>query len=126
MKRRSFGPAIERLDPDADVFGRGLRIFDEDIEVPIVIKHSGVEQFVFQATSRAPSILLNQIPIRKLALRILVEVLHVAVRRSVVEIEVIFFDVLAVIAFDGTRPNARSFRIGSRPFQNARANTIIW
>src|SRR5262249_27375489 len=46
----------------------------------------------------APAVLLDQLTIRELPLRILVQHLHVAVCGSVIEIEVIFLYVLTVIA----------------------------
>ena len=43
----------------------------------------------------------DQPAVGKLGLRILVEELHVRVRRRVVEVEVVLLDVLAVVALDG-------------------------
>ncbi len=98
MQRRGIGAAVAGCDSDQDVVGRGLCIFDEDIEVAVVVEDAGVEQFVFRVGARAAAVRLHQIRIRVGTLRILVQVLHVRVARHVVEVEVALLDVFAVIA----------------------------
>src|SRR4030095_1139138 len=61
-------------------------------------EHAGVEQLVLRRAPATPPVLLQEIPIRKGGLRILVEVLHVGMGRRGVEVEVALLDVLAVIA----------------------------
>jgi hypothetical protein len=91
--------AIGRADADEDVPRARLCIFDDDVEIAIVVEDSGVEKLVFGVVARAASIRLHEIRVRKRALRVLVQVLHVRMARNVVEVEVILLDVLAVIAF---------------------------
>src|SRR5882762_7979881 len=105
----SRGAAIAGLDPDRDVFGVGLGVFDEDVPVAIVIKNAGVEEFVLGARAVAP-VLFDQIGIRVLALRIFVKHAHVAVRRSAVEVEPVFLNVLAVDAFVGGKAKHALFQ----------------
>ena len=45
------------------------------------------------------AVFFNEPSVRELGLRILIQVLHVRVRRRAVEVEVIFLHVLAVVAF---------------------------
>ena len=56
------------------------------------------------------AILFDQIPVRELSLRVFIQILHVAVRRCVVEIKVIFLNVLAVIAFGGHEAECALFQ----------------
>src|SRR5215467_13718196 len=85
-------------DADAEVLGRCLRVLDEDIEVPIVSEHAGVEQLVLELRSRAALVGRHQIVVGVSALRILVEVLHVRMGWGAVEVEVVLLDVLAVVS----------------------------
>ena len=86
-------------DPDQDVLRRFLGVLDEDVEVAILMEDAGVEQLVFELVPAAAATGLNKIAVRVLRLRVLVEVLHVRVGRRAVEVEVVFLDVLAVVAF---------------------------
>ena len=108
MERSVFGSAIEGFDLNANIFRSSLRVLDEDVEVSVLIEDTSVQQLVFEPVSRSSLVLFDQITVRKLGLRILVEILHVAVRRRIVEIEVILFDVFTVIALRRNQPE-RSF-----------------
>ena len=95
----SFGAAIVDRDLDQNVFRRFLGIFHEHVEIAILVEDAGVEQFVLEFGAAAAAAGVDEIRVRKRSLRILVEVLHVRMRRRAVEVEVVFLDVLAVIAF---------------------------
>ena len=75
-----------------------LCVLDENIEVAIAGKCSGIEQFEFRRRAPAPAILFHEGFVGKFGMRILVEHPHIAVRGSRIEVEVIFFHVFAVIA----------------------------
>ena len=90
--------AIVDADLDQNVFRRLFGILDEHVEVAILIEYARVEQFVFEFIASAAAARLDKIAIGECRLRILVEVLHVRMGRRAVEIEVIFLDVLAVVA----------------------------
>ncbi len=92
-------PAIAHADLDQQVFRRLLGIFHKDIEVAIVIEDSGIQQLIFHVATVAPLVRLDQIIVGKGRLRILVQVLHVGMRRRAVEIEVVFLHVFAVVGF---------------------------
>ena len=116
-----FRAAIVDRDLNQNVFGRLLGILDEHVEVAVLVEHARVEQLVLEFVAAAAAAGLHQVGIRESRLRILVEVLHVRVRRRRVEVEVVLLDVLAVIALAVGQPNRRSLRIGSLPFHSASA-----
>ena len=115
-----FRAAIVDRHPEQGVVGRGLGIFHEDVEIAIRVEDAGVEKLEFRLISAATAILGAQPRVGKLLLRILVQHLHVGMRRRGVEIVVQLLDVFAVVAFRLARPKSRSLRMGSWPFQNAR------
>ena len=43
-----LGAAVGDRDLDQDVFGRRLGVFDEHVEVAVVVEHAGVEQLVLE------------------------------------------------------------------------------
>ena len=91
-------PAVMRGDPDRQVLRIGLGVLDEDVEVAIALEHPGIEQLVLRTLSGATLVVLDQLAVRKRRLRILVEQAHIRVARRVVDVEVVFLHVLAVIA----------------------------
>ena len=95
--RRVRSP-VGRGDPDQDVFRPGFGILDEDVEVSVVVEDAGVEEFILHLVPGATTVRLHQVGVGEGRLRVLVEVLHVRVGRRAVEVEVVFLDVLAVIA----------------------------
>ena len=92
------GPRLTTVMRDQQVLGRGLGVFDEDVEVAVVVEHAGVQQFVFGLVLAAAAVGLHQVVVRVGRLRVLVQILHVRVRRRAVEVEVVLLDVLAVVA----------------------------
>ena len=91
-------------DANQDVRRRPLRIFGNDVEVPVVVERAGVEQFVFRRVLTPPPVFLDQISVRKHALWVFVERFEVRVGGCRVEIVVTLLDVLAVIAFAVGQP----------------------
>ena len=86
-------------DADQDVFGGRLCVLDEDVEISIVVEDAGVEQLVLRfGRVRGARFRRSGRPYGKCRLRILVQELHVRVRRRAVQIEVALLDVLAVVA----------------------------
>jgi len=112
-------------DPDGQVGRVGLGVLHEDVEIAVVVEDACVEQLVFGVVDAAPTV-LDQLPVGVLPLRVLVEVLHVRVRRRVVEVEVILLDVLAVVRLAGHQAEEALFQDGSWPFHRARAKAMIW
>jgi hypothetical protein len=104
MQRSGFRSSIPDGDLNQDVFRRVFGVLNENIEIAVVVKHAGVEQFIFHLEPAATPVGFDQVFIRESALRILVEVFHVGMRRRAVEVEVIFFDVLAVVSLAVRKP----------------------
>ena len=89
---------VDRGDAHEDVFGRALGVLDEHVEIAVVVEDAGVEELVLHLVAGAPAVRLHQVAVGIGRLRVLVEVLHVRVRRRAVEVEVVLLDVLAVVA----------------------------
>ncbi len=98
VQRRRVGTAVGHGDAHQQVLGRGLGVFDEDVEVAPVVEHAGVQQFVLGLVPAAAAIGLHQVVVGVGRLRVLVQVLHVRVRGRAVEVEVVLLDVFAVVA----------------------------
>src|SRR2546430_3744047 len=94
-----FGATIVGRDANENILVVGFGVFDENVEVAIFAEDAGVEQFEFRFRAAAALIFVHQPAVRKFGLRILIQILHVAVRWCGIEIEIIFFDVFSVIAF---------------------------
>ena len=92
------GAAIGRFDADQDIVGAGFGVFDDHVEITIVVENAGVDELELQIAFAAPAVFFNQPPVRKFRLRVLVEKFHVGVGRRRVEIKIILFNVFAVVA----------------------------
>src|SRR5438874_6215848 len=95
--------AIKGFHANANIFGTGLGILNEDVEVAVIVEDAGIQQLIFHSAAVAPAVLLDQLTIRKFSLRILVQHLHVAVGGSVIQVEVILFYIFTVIALAGVQ-----------------------
>ena len=83
---------------------RVLGVLHEHVEVAILVEHAGIEQFILEFVPAPAAVGLDQIVVGKGRLRIFVEILHVGMGRRAVEVEVVFLDILAVIAFAVGQP----------------------
>src|SRR5262245_50281800 len=99
MQLRRLWSAIHRLDADQNILRARLGVLNENVEIAIVIENPRVDQFEFEVMFAAAAVFFRQALVGKLTLRVLVEKFHVGVRRRRIEIEIIFLDVFAVIAF---------------------------
>jgi hypothetical protein len=93
-----LGAAINGGDTHDDIARSFLGVFDEDVEVAVLVENAGVEQLVLGFAAAAALVLLDQIDVGKGGLRILIEILHVGMTGDIVQIEVVLLDVFAVIA----------------------------
>ena len=84
---------------DKDVLWRLLGILDENIEVSIVVEDARIKQLVFHIATIAPFAGSHQVLVGKRGLGIFVQVLHVRMGWCAIDVEVILFDILAMIAF---------------------------
>ena len=96
--------AVVNADADENVFGRGLCVFHEQIEVAVLVEDARVEQFVLESAAATSAVSFDKVSVGKRRLRVLVEVLHVRMRRRAVEVEVVLFDIFAVIALTVGQP----------------------
>src|SRR5215475_8759918 len=95
-----LGRPVGDRETNEQVVDASFRVLHDDVEVTVAVEDAGVEQLVLRPVPIPTRRLLVQTPIGVRALRVLVEVLHVRVRRGVVEVEVALLHVLAVIALD--------------------------
>src|ERR1700751_968478 len=75
-----------------------------DIAVEVFVKQNevipvAIGLFEFELVLSMAAVLLDQLRVRKFGLQIFVEIVHVRVRRGAVEVEGVFLNVLAVVAF---------------------------
>ena len=98
VEPRRLGPAVVDGDAHEDVAWPGFGVLHEHVEVAVLVEGAGVDQLVLEVLARAPAVGLEQVAVRELALRVLVQELHVRVRRRRVDVEVVLLDVLAVVA----------------------------
>ena len=98
MELCRFGPPVKDVNGDEYVLRRVLGIFNKDVEVAIVVEHTGVDQLVFRLLAASRTAGLQQVAIGKGRLRVLVEVFHVGVSRRAVQVEIVLFHIFAVVA----------------------------
>src|SRR6266478_9540457 len=94
----SAGP-VGYGDLDQDVFGARLGVLDEHIEIAVFGEGTGVQQLILEISAIPAAVFFDDFSVRKFKLGILVESLHVRVRGSRIEIEIILLHVLAMISF---------------------------
>src|SRR5215471_3328801 len=86
-------------DAAHDVLRRGLRVLNLDVEVAPLVEGPRIDELVFELVPRPCSVHRHQIVVGELGLRVLVQPALVAVRREVIDVEVVLLDVLPVVAF---------------------------
>ena len=98
VERRGLGPVIGHGDAHHDVFGVGLGVLDEDVEVAVLVEDAGVHELELLLVAPASPVLLDEGFVGERRLRILVKHPHVRVGWRGVQVEVVLLDVLAVVA----------------------------
>ena len=127
VQLRCFGAAVVRGDPDEDVFGSGLGILDEDVEVAVLRKHPRIQQLVFRSLAPAAPILFHQFRIGEGRLRVLIKKPHAGVRRCGVQIEVVLLHILAVVAFVAGQPEQALLEncVAAIPQRQRKADALV-
>ena len=97
MQHGGFGTAVCSRDPDQNVIGAALCVFDEHIEITTVIEDSRVCDLELRILLPASPVLLNQGGVWKLGLRAFIESLLVRMRRGCIQIEVALLHIFAVV-----------------------------
>ena len=85
-------------DLHQDILRGRLRVLHEDVEVAVAVEYPGIDELVLQVIPVALPVRLYKVVVRECGLRILVEILHVGMRRDVVKIVVILLHVLPVVS----------------------------
>ena len=126
IQRRRFRTAIGHADADANVFRIFLRVLHQDIEVAVLVEHARIHQLELGLGARPPAA-VDQALVRKRRLRILVQVFHVRVGGRGIQIEVVFLDVLAVVALiagQSEEPLLEN-RIAAIPQRDGEADVLV-
>ena len=89
--------AVMHGDLHQDILRGRLRVLHEDVEVAVAVEYPGIDELVLQVIPVALPVRLHKVVVRERGLRILVEVLHVGMRRGVVQVVVILLHVLPVV-----------------------------
>src|SRR5574337_1546697 len=120
-------PAIDHTDPDEDVFCARFGVFNKDVKVTILIEDTRVQQFILRGASPAPTVFVHQPPIRELRLRVLVEILHIGVGGSRIQVEVILLDVLSMIALSSRQAEESLFEdwVAPVPERDREADKLV-
>src|SRR5215475_2987598 len=94
LQSRFLRPAIDRAEADQDILDVSLGVFDEDVEITILIEYACVEEFVFQVFTPSAARLFDELFVWKSGLRIFVQEFHVRMSRRRIEVKVILLHVL--------------------------------
>src|SRR5471030_2644380 len=127
VERRRLGTAVENCDTDRYVVRRGLGILHKDIEIPVFAEDPGIDQLVLRVQTAAPTVLLPDPLVWEFGLRILIQAFHVRVSRGVVQVEVAFLDVLAVVAL-GAGESEQAFlkeRVAADPQRDGETDALV-
>src|SRR6516164_10204871 len=95
-----------------DVFWRRLRVLHLDVEIVPLVEDARVRQLVLELMPRPGPVHRHEVAVRELALRVLVQVALVTMRRKVIDVEVILLDVLTVVAFGVRQAEQALFQDG--------------
>jgi hypothetical protein len=76
-----------------------LCVFNQHVKVAIFIKNASVKQLKFRVLTTATLIFCYKLVVRIGLMGIFIECFQVGVSRGAVEVEVLFFNVFAVIPF---------------------------
>src|SRR6185503_17099583 len=99
MQFRGNRSTIGRSDSNQNVLGAALGIVHKDVEVSIVVEDTGVDEFKLGRTPVSRATAKHEFSIRERRLRVFVQVPHVGMRRSTVQVVVVVFNIFTVVAF---------------------------
>ncbi len=127
MQFRRLIRSVANRQPNEHIFRRRLRVLDKEIEVAIPIEDAGVDQLELSVARASFPVFLSQTFVGVSLLRIFVEGLHVGMGRRRIEVVVILFDVLSVIALSIGQPEEALFqnRIVFIPKGKAEADSLM-
>ena len=112
LQRGRVRPAVCGRDPDGDLLGRRLGVFDQDVKPAVFGKHARVEEFVLRPLPLPQPIFGHQLIVGKGTLRVAVPQAHQRVRGGVVNVEVVFLDVFAMVALERGKAEEPFLEVG--------------
>ena len=86
MQRRGIRPAIMRGDPQQNIIRPRFGIFDLDIEIAVIGKDAGIDQFIFRLVQPAPGIGTFEFDIGKRRLRVFIDHLHIGMAGHAIDV----------------------------------------
>ena len=98
VQRGPLRPAIRDGDANQNVVGVRLRIFEENVEVAVLVEYAGIDQLEFRIAAGTTPIHVEQLGVGERALRIFVQRFHVGVRGRGVQVVIQLLHVFTVIA----------------------------
>mmetsp|Transcript_37938 Transcript_37938/g.61471 ORF Transcript_37938/g.61471 Transcript_37938/m.61471 type:complete len:262 (+) Transcript_37938:2430-3215(+) len=119
--------AIGNCDSNADIIRVCLCIFHFNIKILVAIEDARVQKLKLRVVGTTLSILFCQPRIRELALRVLVQELHIRMGWSRVEIPIVLLHILAVVTLVVGKAKQAFLEDGvlSIPQSNAEANESV-
>src|SRR4051812_24405463 len=73
VQRRWLRSAVLDADLNKHIVRGGLGVFDEDVEIAVVIENAGVDQFVLEFVPAAAAVGVDKLAVRIRNLRILIQ-----------------------------------------------------
>ncbi len=98
MDGRSLRAAIEDAYFDQHIFRFGFGVLDKYIKIAIIVKNPRINELVLRLFKGTFAVCLHQIGIWVRPLRIFVQIFHIGMRWGAIEVEIVLFYVLAVVA----------------------------
>jgi len=96
-------------DSGQDLLWGFFRILHIHIKITVILEYTRVQQFVFELIVGASPIGCYQVSVGIFSLWIFVEPFHVGMRGRRIEIEVVLFDILAVVSLAVSEPKEPLF-----------------
>src|SRR5580698_1883713 len=115
VQRCGLRTTIKGFDADTKVLARGLRILDKNVEVAVLVEHACFQKLKLKSTAAPFSILIQKPLVGERSLWVFIEVLHVGVGGSAVDVEVVLLHILAVVALAGSEAEGALFQDGILP-----------
>ena len=104
VEQRLVGTPIAGGDLHQEVVRGILCVFHNDIEITVIVKDAGIDQFELFRVPSPAAILIHQPPVRKLPLRVFVEHFQVGMRRGCIQKIIQFLHILAVVPLGVGQP----------------------
>jgi hypothetical protein len=127
VQRGGVRSAIHGLDANRNILRGTLGVFDKHVEIAVLFEDACVQQFELEASATTIPVLRNQALVGEPCLGVLIEVFHVGMSWGIVEVEVVFLHILAMISFARRKAKGALFqnRILAIPDSQAEDKQLI-